>query len=158
MTENPLLKEILQKTAKYCSRGEKSEFDVLNYIRKNYDITKNETETIVKKLIDENYINNERYIKAFINDKLKINKWGKVKIATELRAKNIDSKTVAKYINQIDSTEYLLILQQLLKNKKKQIAGKDAHSQKASLILYSLSRGFEYEDIKKAIDLQDDNT
>ncbi|MDR2010060.1 MAG: RecX family transcriptional regulator [Bacteroidales bacterium] len=149
MTENPLLKEILQKTCKYCSRGEKSEFEVRNYIQKNFDIPNEDTTFVIKELVSQDFINPERYVKAFINDKLKFNKWGKIKIISELKTKNIDKKIIAKYIDQIDQSEYLSILQQLLKNKKKQLAGKDEYLQKASLIRFGLSRGFEYDDIKK---------
>lgn len=145
------LNETLNKASVYSSRGEKCEHDIIKYLNSKYILTEQEINFIIKKLYENNFINSDRYVKAFINDKFRFNKWGKIKITNELKSKNIDNETINKYINDIDNIEYLYILKCLLQNKLKSLKGKDEYSKKASLLRFGLSRGFCYEDIQQVL-------
>src|SRR5574344_57000 len=96
--DNPRIKLILNKSCKYCSRGEKSTFDIKRFLFKE-NLSDEELDFIIKNLIDNNFINEERYIAAFINDKIAFNKWGKNKIFYELISKGIDEKKIKKFFN-----------------------------------------------------------
>jgi regulatory protein len=146
------IKEILQKIAHYCMRGEKCKFDIRRYL-KSYQLNPDEHNLIIEKLIANDFINEERYVKSFINDKFKLNKWGKIKITNELKSKGITGKIVNNNITKIiDNDKYLEVLTQLLKQKQKQMKKKNEVQEKASLMRYGLSRGFEYDVINKILD------
>lgn len=145
------IKEILQKVSNYCIRGEKCELDIRKYLR-SYDLNSEEIQYIINKLISESFINEDRYAKAFINDKFKFNKWGKIKIINELKARNVNTGIIIKHINEIDKEDYLKTLERLLIIKLNQVGNKDKQNRKAALIRYGLSRGFEYEYIEKVLD------
>ncbi|MDD3860865.1 MAG: regulatory protein RecX [Bacteroidales bacterium] len=143
--------KILSKLQKYCSSSEKCSQDVLDYISK-YELTPEFKNNIIKSLISEKFIDHKRYAAAFVNDKLKFNKWGKIKIYYNLKQKNIEEKLIQQSLQLVAETEYKEILITLLKNKIKTIKEKDRNKIKASLLRYSYSRGFEYEVSDKLID------
>lgn len=145
------IEEVFQKACRYCSSSEKSEFEVRRYINK-FDIGEQEAKEIIDRLLSDNFINHDRYIKAFVNDKFKFNKWGKIKIVSELRVKGLDSKIIIKHVNNINEDEYISVLTHLLINKLRQLKEKDQYSQKVSLIRFGQSRGFEFEKIEEVLE------
>jgi regulatory protein len=124
---------------------------VLNYIS-DYDLSSEIKIKIVKTLTDEKFIDHKRYVAAFVNDKLRFNKWGRIKIYYNLKQKNIDEKLIKQGLQLIADSDYNGILLSLLKNKLKKIKDKDINKIKASLLRYSYSRGFEYEISDRMID------
>jgi len=143
-------KDILKKLYKYCSCNEKCKNDIQKYLY-NYNLEDEEILNLIKNLEENNFINEARYTEAFVNDKLKFNKWGKIKISYELKSKNIDSQTINKYINAIDENKYSEILISILKTKLKTLNKKDKNMQYLLLLKFGLSRGFEYEIVEKTI-------
>jgi len=79
----------LNKMCRICSTSEKSTNDILDKL-KNSDLTDAETDEIIKYLIHNNFINHKRYASAFVSDKFKFNKWGKLKIKMALKQKGIE--------------------------------------------------------------------
>ncbi|MDR2836668.1 MAG: RecX family transcriptional regulator [Bacteroidales bacterium] len=146
------LKKIQLKLYNYCSKREKCEFDVRKYLLKE-DLLEKEISDLIVNLEENNFINSERYINAFIKDKLKFNKWGKIKIHFELKARNFDEKIIYKYLNEIDEQEYEIILKSIIENKIKQLNNKENYKQ--TLINFALNRGFEYQKIQKMIEEND---
>ena len=144
------IKDILNKVYRYCSKAEKCEYDIKKYID-FFDIAESDKQKIIDKLYFEDFLNKERYIKAFVNDKIKFNKWGKTKILNELLLKQFDKHLIIFYLNNINKDDYLLMIKNVLKTKSKQIKKKDDFSYRNSLIRFGLSRGFDYENIEKAM-------
>ncbi|HNQ68578.1 MAG TPA: regulatory protein RecX [Bacteroidales bacterium] len=151
MNSEQQLAGILNKLRNYCSRSEKCCQDVLNYIS-DYELSSDIKIKIVKTLTDEKFIDHERYVAAFVNDKLKFNKWGKIKIYYNLKQKNIEEKLIKQGLQLIADSDYNEILLSILKNKLKTLKDKDKTKIKAGLLRYSYSRGFEYEISDKLID------
>lgn len=149
--DNPRIKLILNKSCKYCSRGEKSTFDIKRFLFKE-NLSDEELDFIIKNLIDNNFINEERYIAAFINDKIAFNKWGKNKIFYELMAKGIDEKKIKKLLNEIDIKLYEDNLHKIIIDKYKSI---NKNSDKNEIInklkFFASSKGYDYDDINKEI-------
>lgn len=147
---NDKLKFILSKTYNYCSKAEKSVYDIKKYLYKE-NLSIDEINFIIDDLIGKNFINDKRYIEAFINDKIKINKWGKNKIIFELKAKNIDEKIINNHFNNIDLEVYEENLETLILKKLKNLKSEDEDTIKAKIISFALSKGYEYNIIYKAI-------
>ncbi|KAA6330378.1 Regulatory protein RecX [termite gut metagenome] len=147
MTEN----EALSRMAAYCSKAEHCRVEIRNKLVQNEELHEEAIERILNRLENENFINNERYTRSFINDKLRFSKWGKIKIQQALSLKQIPSEMVRKQLNEIDEKEYLFILNHLLEVKKKTIFAKNQYECKSKLIRYAMGKGFELEDIKQCI-------
>lgn len=150
MTNESELSNVLQKLRRYCSRAEKCSDDILKYLD-NYDFSSADTLIILETLKKEKFVDDERYTKAFVNDKLKFNKWGKIKIHYSLRAKKIEESMIYSCLDLIDSEEYFATLESLLKLKIKELIKKNTIQIKQSLIKFAYSRGFEYEISERVI-------
>ena len=91
---------------------------------------------------DNDYLNEERYTKLFIQGKLRIKKWGRIKLKYELRLKGIEIKIINKHINQIIEEEYIKYFNEFSTNKIKFLKG-STDQKKRSFINYFTYRGWE---------------
>ncbi len=144
-------KEALIKASNICARQEKCISDIE---KKLYDwkVEPEISNQVIDQLIKEKFIDEERYVKFYVKDKFTFNRWGKIKIKWQLKAKNIYGKYVDEVLNEIDKEEYKGVLAQLLKNKRSSIKESDPYKIKSSLIRYASSRGFEPDLIYQVID------
>ena len=135
---------IYKKISLYCSYQERSHKEVLLKISKS-NISKNETDKIVAKLITENFLNETRYAIAYARGKFRIKNWGKIKIINKLKQQNISPWNINKAIDEIDKDEYSksfnLIFNKL--NLKYNYLKNIYRKKKILSILYS--KGWEYE-------------
>ena len=135
---------IYKKISLYCSYQERSHKEVLLKISKS-NISKNETDKIVAKLITENFLNETRYAIAYARGKFRIKNWGKIKIINKLKQQNISPWNINKAIDEIDKDEYSksfnLIFNKL--NLKYNYLKKIYRKKKILSILYS--KGWEYD-------------
>ena len=142
MAEELLFKTALTKAMQICSRRELCISDVETKLE-SWGITKLDARKISDILLKENFINEERYAKAFVNDKFSYNKWGKIKITSHLKAKRISSTTINSALDSIDNDQYASALEAILKLHKKSLKAKNDYELKAKLLRFGLSRGFE---------------
>ena len=108
--------EVLYKLAARCSVSEQCLSDIETKLAK-YDLTEEEKTRIVRHLVEEKYVDDRRYAEAFVRDKYRFNKWGRIKIAQGLRMKGIDKETIDTAMEAIDEQEYIEILRDLIKSK-----------------------------------------
>lgn len=146
--------EILYKLAARCSTSEQCLSDVEAKL-KRYDLSEEERTRILQHLVEEKYIDDKRYAEAFVRDKYRFNKWGRIKIAQGLRMKGIDNGTVNEAMELIDETEYLHILRELIKAKRKSIRGKSDYEVNGKLIRFAIGRGFEFAAIRSCMDVDE---
>ena len=102
-------------------------------------------------LIEEKYIDDRRYAEAFVRDKYRFNKWGRIKIAQGLRMKGIDRETIDAAMEAIDEREYLDILRDLIRAKRKSTRGKNDYEINGKLMRFATGRGFEYAAIRQCM-------
>jgi regulatory protein len=102
-----------------------------------------DVENIIANLITDNFLNEERFAKAFAGGKFRIKKWGRVKIKIELKKKKISDYCIKKGLQEIDEKEYQKTLEDLiLKRLRENTKGKEmVRNYKAAQ--YAMSRGFE---------------
>ena len=146
--------EILYKLAARCSTSEQCLSDVEAKL-KRYDLSEEERTRILQHLVEEKYIDDKRYAEAFVRDKYRFNKWGRIKIAQGLRMKGIDNGSVNEAMGVIDETEYLHILRELIKAKRKSIRGKSDYEVNGKLIRFAIGRGFEFAAIRSCMDVDE---
>ncbi|HBF88014.1 MAG TPA: RecX family transcriptional regulator [Bacteroidales bacterium] len=144
-------KSALQKMMKICSTQEKCKHDIYTKLL-NWKVAEDIIEKIIEKLVSENFIDESRYSKAFVNDKFKFNKWGKTKIRFELRNKHISEADIENGLEIISEDEYFKTATELLKAKLKSIKNNTTYEIKSKLIRYGYSRGFEQDLLYKIAD------
>lgn len=119
---------------------------------KLYDLGlfKNEAELMVAQLIEEGYLNEERFAIQFAGGRFRIKQWGKKKIEQALKEKQVSSYCIKKALAQIDEEHYRQTLQKLSAAKWKQLKGeKNIFIKKRKLQDYLLQKGYEYELVKE---------
>lgn len=143
--------EILYKLAARCSVSEQCLSDIESKLAK-YDLPDEEKTKILRHLVEEKYIDDCRYAEAYVRDKYRFNKWGRIKIAQGLRMKGIDKETIDTAMEAIDKMEYLDILRDLIKAKRKSTRGKNDFEINGKLVRFAIGRGFEYSAIRQCLD------
>ena len=142
--------EILYKLTARCSVSEQCLSDIEAKLSK-YELPEEEKARILRHLVEEKYIDDRRYAEAFVRDKYRFNKWGRIKIAQGLRMKGIDSESISTAMDVIDETEYLNILRDLIKAKRKSTHGKNDYEINGKLVRFATGRGFEYSAIRQCM-------
>ena len=140
--ESEEFEKYLLKAQSYCSRAEKCESDVRTYLYK-HGVDAKVIARIVDSLVADKFVDNARYAQAFVSDAFKFNKWGRLKIRQALFAKEIPDELMAQPLSEIDETEYMSLLESLLRAKIKTIRDDDEYKVKASVFRFAYSRGFE---------------
>ena len=110
---------------------------------------------IIDRLIKERYIDDERYARAFVKDKIRYNKWGCRKVQQALWQKHIDADIQQQVLDEIDEKEYLDILRPLLKQKRKSIKAESDYELNQKLIRFALGRGFGFDIIRQCLNVDD---
>ena len=142
------IKEVYTKMAQLCSRSEQCSAD----IRKKmiaYEIKDELIEEIIEKLKAEKFIDDERYVKAYVSDKFRLNKWGKIKMRYYLKAKGLSNEVIEKGFLEIKEEQYKKVLISTLKEKAKTIKSGDKFDKMGQIIRFAQSRGFEPEMIHR---------
>ena len=141
--------EIIKKIENYCSYQERCKKEVVEKLFKlNVDPLK--VDDIINYLNKNNYLNEERYVKLFIQGKLRIKKWGKIKLKYELKIRGIDKNIIHACINEISDTDYISYFNEFSMSKIKSLKGNQA-KKKRSFINYFSYRGWENDLIYKKI-------
>lgn len=148
--------DALNRVAAYCASAEHCRAEVVEKLQR-WGIPYAAIDRIVDRLVAEKYIDEERFCRAFVRDKYRFAKWGKVKIGEALQLKKIPRFTYWPFLNEIDEEEYLSILQGLLAAKRKSVRAENEYELNNKLVRFALSRGFEMKDIRRCIDVPDEN-
>lgn len=140
--------QALQKLKHYCSYQERCHGDVKEKLY-NLGIWKKEHDEIIANLIEENYLNEERFAIAFAGGKFRVKQWGRVKIKYELKQKQVSEYCIKKALNQIDEEEYLKVLKSLADKKYASLKSEQYLVRKKKTIDYLIGRGFEGELVRR---------
>lgn len=141
---------MLHRMAAYCSTAERCIQDVERKIQ-TAGLPAQAGERIVSFLREENFIDEKRFARCFVNDKLRFNKWGRNKIAYELNQKKIPPDTCREALEAIDQAAYSATLLSILKEKKKTIHRKEEREVFNQLLRFAAGRGFENREIIRCL-------
>lgn len=149
-------KEALQKAAAYCASAEHCRMEVYEKLRK-WGVEDDATHRILDNLEAEKYLDEDRYCRAFVRDKFRFSKWGKLKIKEALYHKGVSSAVIRCHLNEINEEEYLAVLQEILVSKQKSVRTADGYELHTKLARFALSRGFEWKDISLCLPVSEDD-
>jgi regulatory protein len=128
--------------AAWCSLAERCRQDAEKKIAAA-GLSPEAQERIMARLLNEKFIDESRFARSFVNDKLRFNKWGRIKITYELNKRKIAPAIRTEALERIDEQTYQSILLALLKAKKKTVKGATDRDVFTKLLRFAAGRGFE---------------
>ncbi|MBP7768012.1 MAG: RecX family transcriptional regulator [Prevotella sp.] len=141
----------LSNLAALCSRGEHCAGELDEKMRR-WGLDEGARRRVLDYLRSHQFVDDARYCRSFVNDKVKYDRWGRRKIEQALWAKHIDPQVSASALDAVDDEDYLTALRPLLKAKWPTIKAKSDYERSMKLINYAMGRGFELRLIRKCID------
>ena len=148
MTDS-LLQEIKLKIAKYCAYQERAPKEVLTKL-KALGATEEQSHHLLQSLIDDNFVNIERFAKAYALDKFRFQKWGRQKIRFKLKAFALSKDEIEQGLDQIPEEEYKSLLRRLAHEKMRTLNAEIPLPVKRQKVLqYLTQKGFEFELIQE---------
>ena len=134
--------QAFNRAAAMCARSEQSSGDIRGKLVK-WGLGSSDTDQVLSQLIEQGFINDERYARAFVKDKFAFNGWGRVKIAYQLRQKGIPNDLITDALTVIDEDQYRQRLIDLLSAKWRSVNHNNARAAWAAMMRFAASRGFE---------------
>ena len=136
--------EAYTKMAQLCSRSEQCSADIRKKMI-TYDLVDEVVDEIIIKLKKERFIDDQRYVNAYISDKFRLSKWGKIKIKYYLRLKGLSDEIIQNGLDEINDEKYKTALIKTMKEKAKTLKNKDKFEKMGQIIRFAQNRGFEPE-------------
>lgn len=138
--------EAYNRLSALCASAEHCRQEVEEKMRR-WEVDKATALRVTDRLVKEGFIDEVRYCRAFIHDKYRFARWGRMKIGQALAMKHIAASVYVPLMDEIDEEEYLEGLRQLLQAKERTIKGRNAYERRGKLLRFALGRGFEMEEI-----------
>ena len=136
--------QALQKLRHYCGYQERSHSEVKEKLWQ-LKVNRKEHDEIIATLIEDDYLNEERFAVQFAGGKYRIKQWGRVKIKYELKQKQVSEYSIKKALKQIDENDYIKTLTKLAEKRYASLKDEQWMVRKKKTIEYLLQRGFEME-------------
>ena len=146
--------EAYLQLAALCAQAEHCEQEMRDKM-KRWEVDETVQNRIIDRLTEDRYIDNERYARAFVKDKIRYNKWGRRKVQQALWMKRIDNDIQQRVLDEIDEKEYLDVLRPLLKQKRKSIKAGSDYEMNQKLVRFALSRGFTFDIIRQCLNVDE---
>lgn len=143
--------QVLNKLTTLSARGEHCQQEMLDKMRK-WEIEEDVQARVMEYLLKEKFIDEERYTRLFVEEKIKFNKWGRKKLEQALYMKRIPRSIYAPILDEVDEDNYEEVLRPLLEAKRKSVTGKSEYEIRGKLIRFALSRGFDMDTILSVLD------
>ena len=143
-----------RKAAAFCAYQERSQQEVRDKLY-TLKVQRDDIENIIAKLVQENFINEERFAIQLTNGKFRIKHWGKVKITQALKFHKITPYCIKKALQQIPDDDYIRSLNQVIEKKRNTIPGKLTPLKARKLAHFVQSKGYESELIWKILKAQE---
>lgn len=150
MRKNLGPEQALQKIRQYCAYQERSHADTKDKLY-GMGLYKTDVEKILSTLIEENYLNEERYAQQFVGGHFRQKKWGRVKIEAALKQKRVSTYNIRKGMKEIEEGAYLDCLAKLALGKWNLLKKEQYLNRVAKTTSFLLQRGFELNLIQSAI-------
>ena len=134
--------QVLDKIAKYCAYQERCVKDVRDKL-KTFDLPQKEKDKIIDYLVDNRFVNDERFARSFVRGKINQSGWGVNKIRFHLIQKGIDKETIDEALAHTDEEVYRQRLIDILRTKSKTVMAENDFEKKRKLAAYAMQKGFE---------------
>jgi len=144
--------EAFSKLLKYCTYQERCHEEVRAKLI-SLKVYGSELEEVMSRLIENNFLNEERYAKTYAGSKFRQLQWGKTKIIQQLKFRKVSEYCIKEALKEINDDDYIKTLKTLAEKRKKQVKGDKNHVQKT--VQFLISKGFEPDLVWKEVKLEE---
>ncbi len=141
----------LATLAALCSKAEHCAGEMTDKMRR-WGLPEDAQQRILDYLIAHQFIDEDRYCQAFVEDKVKFDGWGRRKIEQALYAKRVSREAMTRALDSVPDDDYLAVLRPLLHAKWPTLKARTDYERSMKLIKYAMGRGFELRLIRLCID------
>jgi len=144
-------KEAYSRATALCSKSEKCISDIR---KKMFDwhVDQDDHDAVIDALVENKYIDEERFAMYFVRDKFRFNGWGRVKIKHHLSQKQIPSYLIDQAISEIEADVYMESLKHALEVKNRSIKSEDKYERRNKLMRFAAGRGFTPDEVNTLLD------
>ena len=142
--------------AALCAQAEHCQWEMLEKMRR-WELPEEEQARVMQRLVSERYVDDERYARAFVKDKVRYNKWGRRKVEQALWQKHIDDDIRQRVLDEVDDSEYLAGLKPLLQQKRRSTKAANDYELNQKLVRFAVSRGFTFDIIRQCLDVDEED-
>ena len=147
--------EALLKLSALCSQAEHSSGEMREKMRR-WALPPDVSERVLNRLIDECFVDDERYARFFVRDKIRFDRWGRRKIDQALYRKGIDSSIRSRVLDAVPVSEYESVLRELLAAKRRTVKASSDYELCGKLVRFAVSRGFDMDIVRRCVSSADD--
>ena len=151
------VEEAKKKLEHYCAYRDRSHKEVKNKLNELRMIPEAQ-DLIILHLIQEGFLNEERFAKSFVRGKFNYKKWGKRKIVQALKRQDIQPRLIEKALEEIKEEDYQTTIEKLIRQKRKDYKEKNSYKLKQKIFQYLLQKGYAYEDFADVYSLLEKET
>jgi len=148
------VEEAAEKIQRYCAYQERCQSEVRQKLRE-WQIEPKKAEQLIKELVSDGFVNDERFAKVFARGKFKIKSWGIAKITNELKKRGISDNCIAQALKEIDTAVYQATLTKLAQQWLSKHKTEPEFVQKQKLFRYLISKGYQIDEVWDFINKQD---
>lgn len=142
MKPQPTPEKLLSRAAALCARSEHCRADIRQKLY-SWGAQRDWVDDLLDRLVDTDYINETRYARAFVHDKIAFSQWGRQKVRAALEMKHIDSLLIEEAMESVDEAEYAEMVKQVLERKLQTLEAATPYEQSMKLLRFAASRGYE---------------
>ena len=147
--------DALLKLSALCSQAEHSSGEMLDKMRR-WALPVDAMERVLNRLIDERFVDDERYARFFVRDKIRFDRWGRRKIEQALYKKGVARDISSRVLDAVPADDYVAVLRELLAAKRRTLAASSDYELNGKLMRFALGRGFGMDIIRRCIDSADE--
>lgn len=133
--------QALSSLMRLCARAERSSGDAMRLMAR-WQVPTEERQNVLKRLVDERFIDDRRYAEAFVREKVNLSAWGEYKIKATLRSKGLSEQVIGAALAEVDSLHNVERLRERLMRKVRSLKADTPYQFKTKLIRYGMSLGF----------------
>lgn len=147
--------QALARLTALCAGAEHCTGEMIDKMTK-WEISEEAQARIMEHLVKNKYVDDERYCRAFVHDKMEYNHWGRRKIEQALYVKHVDKAIQKTVLDEIPDEDFIDILRPLIVQKRRQTRANSEYEMNMKLMRFAASRGFTIEQIRQCIDVEAD--
>ena len=142
--------QALGKLAAMCSTAEHCRSDITDKLLK-WGIGDDARARIMQRLEEERYVDDMRYCRAYVKDKVKFDRWGRIKIEHALALKHIDRDLYTAVLDDVADSDYTDALRPLIESKRRTVKARNAYELNGKLMRFAMQRGYTMDIIRRCI-------
>lgn len=140
--------------AALCAQAEHCQWEMTERMQR-WQLDDEAQARVMQRLVKERYVDDERYARAFVKDKVRYNKWGRRKVEQALWQKHIAKDIRQQVLDEVGDDEYASVLRPLLEQKRRSTRANSDYEMNQKLTRFALGRGFTFDVIRQCLDVDD---